>query len=36
MLGDEIFSRAIGLYDRLDQVLRNIAVVGKELLGVLG
>jgi len=35
LLGDEILARAVCLHNRMDQVLRYIAVVGQQLLGVL-
>lgn len=34
-IGDEVLARGIGLHDGLDEVLRNILIVGKQLLGVL-
>src|SRR5690606_14824804 len=36
LVGDVILSRAIGIHDRSDQMLRHEAVVGQQLLGVLG
>ena len=36
LVGDEVLAGAVGLDDGLDQVLRHVPVVGKQLLGVLG
>ena len=36
LVGDEVLAGAIGIHDGLDQVLRHVFVVGKQLLGVLG
>ena len=36
LVGDEVLAGAVGLHDRLDQVLRHVPVVGQQLLGVLG
>ena len=36
LLGDEVLARAVGLDNRLDEVLRHVLVVGQQLLGVLG
>lgn len=36
LVGHEVLAGAVGLDDRLDEVLRNVLVVGQELLGVLG
>ena len=36
LVGHEVLARAVGLDDGLNQVLRHVAVVGEELLGVLG
>ena len=35
VLGDEVLAGCVRVDDRLDQVLRHVAVVGEELLGVL-
>ena len=35
-LGDEVLARTVRFDDRMDQVLRHVAVVGEQLLGVLG
>ena len=36
LVGDKVLADAVGLHDGLDEVLRYVAVVGQQLLGVLG
>ena len=36
LVGHEALAGAVGLHDRLDEVLRHVLVVGQQLLGVLG
>lgn len=36
LVGDEVLARAVGVDDRLDQVLRHVLVVGRQLLCALG
>ena len=36
LVGNEVLTGAVGIHDGLDQILGHVAVVGKQLLGVLG
>ena len=35
-VGNEILARAVAFYDSLDEVFRNVLIVGQQLLGVFG